>query len=255
MTKIKSFIELNKKELICVFLASLFFSIINSLYADHILNNWIKNHNIGVKISGIDFLIVGNLTLTNTLIIFPTVLGIIILNHIQKKECYLILVRQVSRLDLMANNMINSYILTLLFMCVVMIESLIFGCFNSEKMINYNLKDSYFFIKNGIVILKGTSLFNLIVLITLALMLMLLEINLIHFLYLMIKNKIIVLVIYIVAAGLVLSSLSKNGFVGNGDYRFYLLSNKVHIMIFTAAIALFIILINSIIYAKKDFYN
>lgn len=86
MTKIKSFIELNKKELICVFLASLFFSIINSLYADHILNNWIKNHNIGVKISGIDFLIVGNLTLTNTLIIYPTVLGIIILNHIQKKN-------------------------------------------------------------------------------------------------------------------------------------------------------------------------
>ena len=155
----------------------------------------------------------------------------------------------------MANNMINSYILMLFYMCVVMIDSLIFGCFNSEKMINYNLKDSYFFIKNGIVILKGTSLFNLIVLITLALMLMLLEINLIHFLHLLIKNKIIVLVIYIVAAGLVLSSLSKNGFVGNGDYRFYLLSNKVHIMIFTAAIALLILLINSIIYAKKDFYN
>ena len=155
----------------------------------------------------------------------------------------------------MANNMINSYILMLFYMCIVMIDSLIFGCFNSEKMINYNLKDSYFFIKNGIVILKGTSLFNLIVLITLALMLMLLEINLIHFLYLMIKNKIIVLVIYIVAAGLVLSSLSKTGFAGNGDYSFYLLSNKVHIMIFTAAIALLILLINSIIYAKKDFYN
>ena len=59
----------------------------------------------------------------------------------------------------MANNMINSYILMLFYMCVVMIDSLIFGCFNSEKMINYNLKDSYFFIKNGIVILKGTSLF------------------------------------------------------------------------------------------------
>ncbi|WP_287386287.1 hypothetical protein [Lachnospira sp.] len=155
----------------------------------------------------------------------------------------------------MANNMINSYILMLLYMCVVMIESLIFGYFNSENMINYNLKDSYFFIKNGIVILKGTSLFNLIVLITLALMLMLLEINLIHFLYLTIKNKIIVLVIYIIAAGLVLSSLSKNGFVGNGDYSFYLLSNKVHIMIFTAVIALFILMINSLIYAKKDFYN